>query len=167
MSARPVPARRPVVTKAKKRRVADSDEEAESDSADDDQEERKDDGPSVEPLPSIAPRAFALALGVGLMGRSFEFAAPAQLQREKSFGRFGYAIDVEAFPLMLLDSKGWWQHIGLGLSYAAEPIGQASVKDPTNGTTVDSQSAALARNGGRLRRTWSRRSREGHASGSR
>jgi len=131
--ARPAPARRPVASKAR-RHGDDSDEETDEN----DEDENEDVGPSTEPLPSIAPRAFALGLGLGLMGRSFEFAAPAQLQKEKSFGRFGYSIDVESFPLMLFSppSKAWWQHIGLGFSYAAEPVGQASVKNP-NGTSVE------------------------------
>jgi len=136
VKARAVPARRPVVTKAKKKRADDSEEESDdSEGADSDDDENEDEGPSAESLPSIAPRAFALGLGVGLMGRSFEFAAPAQLQKERSFGRLGYTIDLEAFPLMLF-SKGWWQRIGLGFSYAAEPIGQASVSIPSNGSTV-------------------------------
>jgi hypothetical protein len=135
MKARPAPARRPVATKARKR---PSDDEESEGGDNDEEDENEDNGPSAETLPSIAPRAFALGLGLGLMGRTFEFAAPAQLQKEKSFGRFGYAIDVESFPLMLLSqaSKDWWQRIGLGFSYAAEPIGQASVKNPSNGTSV-------------------------------
>jgi hypothetical protein len=136
VKARPVPARRPVATKARKKRDSDEENESETEGADNDEDENEDNGPSAESLPSIAPRAFSLGLGLGLMGRSFDFAAPAQLQRERSFGRFGYKIDVETFPLMLI-SKDWWQHIGLGFSYAAEPIGQASVKNPTNGTSVD------------------------------
>ena len=138
MKARPAPARRPVAAKARKRPSDDSDEDSEG-GDNDEENETEDDGPSAETLPSIAPRAFALGLGLGLMGRSFEFAAPAQLQKEKSFGRFGYAIDVESFPLMLFSkgSQDWWRRIGLGFSYAAEPIGQASVKNPSNGTSVE------------------------------
>jgi len=70
------------------------------------------------------------------MGRSFQFGAPAQLQKESSFPRLGFAINLETYPF-LAPSGEWWRQFGLGVFYASEPSGQASVSNPSTGVSVN------------------------------
>lgn len=86
-------------------------------------------------LPPIVPRAVTLGLGGALMGRNFQFGAPATLQHESSFPRLGFVVDLETFPLLLMSSR-WWRQIGLGAFYASEPSGDASVTDPMSGVST-------------------------------
>jgi hypothetical protein len=113
---------------------------------DDDGEESSDEEDDATPYaaptatqPVIAPRAFLLALGGSMMGRSFKFDAP--LQRESSFPRIGYLAGIETYPLKLL-GPGWADGFGLAASYASEVIGKATVTqtDGTSSSTSVSQS---------------------------
>jgi hypothetical protein len=102
----------------------------------DEDEEGSDEGASFASLPSIVPRAVTFGLGASLMGRNFQFGAPAMLQHESSFPRLGFVVDLETFPLLLVSSR-WWRLIGLGAFYASEPSGEASVNDPASGASIN------------------------------
>jgi hypothetical protein len=135
----PPPSRRPpppkVVAK-KKVKKADDEEEEEGEGDGKDEEEEEDEGSAFTSLPVIIPHMVSLGLGGAIMGRSFQFAAPAQLQKESSFPRLGLVIGVEAFPFLAASGE-WWRQFGLGISYAAEPSGQASVTSSSTGMSVN------------------------------
>lgn len=110
--------------------------EGEAEGKAEDEGDDTDEGAPFASLPSIVPRVFTLGLGATLMGRNFQFGAPAMLQHESSFPRLGFMLDLETFPLLLM-SAGWWRQIGLGAFYASEPSGEASVTDPMSGASVN------------------------------
>jgi hypothetical protein len=96
------------------------------------EEEEEDEDEEILPLPSVAvlrPRLVGLEVGTAVMGRSFHYNTPGQVDNKV---RLGYQFALEAFPLLMVPSN-FFRRIGIGASYEAES-GDASVSLP-NGTT--------------------------------
>jgi hypothetical protein len=109
---------------------AESDAEAEGDGEDDEEEAE----PALDALPVIVPRLVSLQLGPSMSGRNFHFNSSLNppLQSESSFPRIGVAVELQAYPLLLLP-RGFYRLFGANISYERDS-GQAAVPQG-NGST--------------------------------
>ena len=122
------------VVAKKGKRPDDSEEEGEGNDGDEDEDD-EDETEAFTSLPVIIPHMISFAAGGAIMGRNFQFGAPAQLQKESSFPRLGFLVKADVFPF--LTSDAWWRQFGLAAFFAAEPVGQASVADVNTGASVN------------------------------
>jgi hypothetical protein len=99
--------------------------------AEEEEEEDEEEDVPLPSLPVIRPRLVSFETGVAAIGRSFHYNTP--LQRDHAFPRMGYALSLEAFPL-LRAPPGFYRHLGLGVTFERQS-GSIDLVQAGNGST--------------------------------
>lgn len=119
--------------RGRKSRVVEADGDSEDGSEEDEDDAEAAAGP-IDAMPVILPRLVSLQIGPAVAGRSFHFNGPVNppLQSESSFPRIGVALELQAYPLLLL-RRGFYRLFGVNVIYERDG-GQAAVPQPDGST---------------------------------